>query len=127
MHVRNMFIIFFPVARGRMGLAPLSIKQPISAAQRTVTFFLATVPLDAFNLMDQFMHNPLKILIQPEQLTLDGISQFHVAADKQFKMETLVEMVGCLTIQKSVILANRVESSSVTGPKSRGNSGRARP
>jgi superfamily II DNA/RNA helicase len=70
--------------------------------------FSATIPLEAFNIMDQFMQNPVRILVRAEQLTLDGISQFYVnVGEPANKLCTLVDIFGMLPIQKSVIFANK--------------------
>jgi translation initiation factor 4A len=70
--------------------------------------FSATIPLEAFNIMDQFMQNPVRILVSAEQLTLDGISQFYVNVGEPVnKMHTLIDIFGMLPIQKSVIFANK--------------------
>jgi translation initiation factor 4A len=70
--------------------------------------FSATIPLEAFNVMEKFTQDPVKILVKAEELTLDGISQFYVnvgSADN--KMPTLLDIFGRLPIQKSVIFANQ--------------------
>jgi translation initiation factor 4A len=54
------------------------------------------------------MHNRVRILIRAEQLTLDGISQFHVnVGEPGNKLRTLVDIFGMLPIQKRVIFANK--------------------
>jgi ATP-dependent RNA helicase len=45
--------------------------------------FSATIPLEAFNVMDQFMRDPVRILVKPKELTLDGISQFYVNVEEE--------------------------------------------
>jgi superfamily II DNA/RNA helicase len=73
--------------------------------------FSATIPLEAFNIMEAFTHDPVKILVKAEELTLDGISQFFVnVGDADNKMPTLLDIFGRLPIQKSVIFANQREA-----------------
>jgi superfamily II DNA/RNA helicase len=55
------------------------------------------------------MHNPIRILVEPEQVRLNDIARFCVAVDRQYKTETLINIFGRLTIQKSVIIANRID------------------
>jgi translation initiation factor 4A len=70
--------------------------------------FSATIPLEAVNIMDQFMQNPVRILVRAEQLTLDGISQFYVnVGEPGNKLRTIVDIFGMLPIKKSVIFANK--------------------
>lgn len=40
--------------------------------------FSATFPQEAFEIMDKFLRNPIKIVIPPEEITLKGIKQYHV-------------------------------------------------
>jgi translation initiation factor 4A len=75
---------------------------------RQMLLFSATIPLAAFNIMDDFMQNPVRILVRAEELTLDGISQFYVNVGEPVnKLRTLVDIFGMLPIQKSVIFANK--------------------
>ena len=72
-----------------------------------ILLFSATIPLSAFNIMDQFMKDPVKILVKAEELTLEGISQFYVELDRDAdKWPTLVDIFGSLPIQKCVIFGS---------------------
>ena len=73
--------------------------------------FSATFPLEIFSIMDQFMHDPVKILVKAEKLTLEGIKQFYVDVEtSQNKFPTLIDIYGSLSIQKAVIFANSKET-----------------
>ena len=73
-----------------------------------ILLFSATIPISAFNIMDKFMKDPVKILVKAEELTLEGISQFHIdVGDKASeKWPTLVDIFGSLPIQKCVIFGS---------------------
>ena len=46
---------------------------------------------DLMNLTNKFMRDPVQILVKSEQLTLEGIKQFHIALDADGeKYETLM-------------------------------------
>lgn len=76
-----------------------------------ILLFSATIPLQIFNLMENFMHDPVKILVKAEQLTLEGIRQFFVNVDKtEYKFPTLLDIYGQLSIQKAVIFANKKDT-----------------
>ena len=48
---------------------------------------------------NKFMNNPIKILVNRDELTLDGIKQFFVSVDKEeYKFETLCDLYDTLTI-----------------------------
>ncbi|KAK8863502.1 Eukaryotic initiation factor 4A-II [Tritrichomonas musculus] len=72
-----------------------------------ILLFSATIPQSIFNLMMDFMKDPVKILVKAEQLTLEGIHQFFVnVGETNYKLPTLIDIFGRLAIQKAVIFAN---------------------
>ena len=72
-----------------------------------ILLFSATIPVPVFEIMKQFMRDPVKILVRAEQLTLEGIRQFYVnVMEEQYKFPTLIDIYGQLSIQKAVIFAN---------------------
>ena len=75
-----------------------------------VALFSATIPDEILQLTQQFMRNPVKITIKPEQLNLEGIQQFYVAipSDKA-KYETLKDLFSALSVKQCIIYANSVE------------------
>jgi len=45
------------------------------------------------------MNDPIKILVQRDEITLEGIKQFFVAVEKEeYKFETLCDLYDTLTI-----------------------------
>ena len=73
--------------------------------------FSATFPMEIFDIMNQFMHDPVKILVKAEKLTLEGIKQFYVDVEKpENKFPTLIDIYGTLQIQKAVIFASSKET-----------------
>lgn len=76
-----------------------------------ILLFSATIPEPIFTLMTNFMQDPVKILVKPERLTLEGIRQFYVNVEQEkYKFPTLLDIYGQLSIQKAVIFANRKET-----------------
>lgn len=72
-----------------------------------ILLFSATIPESIFNIMENFMHDPVKILVKAQQLTLEGIRQFYVdVGDSAHKFDTLQDIYGNISIQKAVIFAN---------------------
>jgi translation initiation factor 4A len=69
--------------------------------------FSATIPGEAFSIMERFTRDPVKILVTAEKLTLEGIRQFFVNVDRpDLKFGTLTDIYGNLSIQKAIIFAN---------------------
>jgi translation initiation factor 4A len=67
----------------------------------------ATMPPEALKMTEKFMENPIKILVQNEELTLEGIKQFFISIDKEaWKLETLIDIYNKLSISQSIIYCN---------------------
>jgi len=72
-----------------------------------ISIYSATMPKDILYLSEQFMKDPLKILIKKEQLTLEGIKQFYIILNnEQDKYITLIELYQSLFIGQSIIYCN---------------------
>ncbi|XP_014779042.1 uncharacterized protein LOC106875421 [Octopus bimaculoides] len=72
-----------------------------------VILLSATMPPDVFEVTRQFMRKPIKILVKKEELTLEGIKQFFVhIQQEEWKLDTLIDLYGTLTITQAVIFCN---------------------
>lgn len=67
----------------------------------------ATMPQEVLDMTKKFMHDPLKILVKRDELTLDGIKQFFVAVEREeWKFDTLCDLYDTLVITQAVIFCN---------------------
>lgn len=65
-----------------------------------ICLFSATLPPETLALTKHFMRDPAKILVQKEDLTLEGIHQYYIAVEKhEWKIDVLVNLYGNLDIQ----------------------------
>ncbi|KAG8712624.1 RNA helicase [Ceratobasidium sp. 423] len=72
-----------------------------------VVVLSATLPHNVLEMTTKFMTDPIRIIIQNDELTLDGIKQFFVAVEKEdWKFDTLCDLYDALTITQSVIFCN---------------------
>jgi len=71
-----------------------------------VALFSATMPPDVLELTTKFMREPNRILVKKEALTLEGIKQFYVAVEEEYKLETLMDLYDSVSIAQSVIFCN---------------------
>lgn len=72
-----------------------------------IVLFSATMPPDILQLTEEFMNNPLKILIPTENLTLEGIRQYYVAMDKEeHKLDTLYDIYKVIKVTQCIIYTN---------------------
>jgi len=73
-----------------------------------VALFSATVPEDLIEVANNILQNPVKILIPPEQVTLDGIKQYYVYVEnEEWKYDALIDLYQQLTINQAIIYCNK--------------------
>ncbi len=74
-----------------------------------VALFSATMPEQVMRISDKFMRDPIRIMMKPEELNLDGIRQFFVAVhNDQEKYSVLKDLFQNLTISQTIIYVNNV-------------------
>ena len=72
-----------------------------------ICLFSATIPEEMHEITLNFMNQPEKILIDREQLTLEGIKQFHIALKNyNWKFDVLNDLYETLNITQSIIYVN---------------------
>lgn len=80
---------------------------PSGASKFQVVVFSATMPPEALEITRKFMTKPVRILVKRDELTLEGIKQFHVNVEKEdWKLDTLCDLYETLAITQSVIFVN---------------------
>ena len=74
-----------------------------------VCLFSATMPSELHSLSDKFMRDPVRILVKSEMLTLEGISQFHVALETDHdKYATLKDLFTRISVSQCIIYCNSI-------------------
>ena len=72
-----------------------------------ILLFSATLPNDILELTTHFMNNPESILVNKEELTLEGIRQFYIKLDQyNWKFDVLFELYETINITQSIIYIN---------------------
>jgi translation initiation factor 4A len=73
-----------------------------------VCVFSATMPETALEVTNKIMNsNVVRILVNPEEVTLDGISQYYLGVDNEkWKLETLFDLYDRLKINQTIIFIN---------------------
>lgn len=65
------------------------------------------MPNEILTLTKHFMREPKKILVKSEDLTLEGISQYYIAVEKEdWKIEVLLDLYANLDINQALIYCN---------------------
>jgi superfamily II DNA/RNA helicase len=75
-----------------------------------VALFSATIPVHINNIINKIMRNPVRICVQKEELSLEGIKQYYVACDddKQ-KYEILKNIFSNICVSQCIIYCNSVK------------------
>ncbi len=75
-----------------------------------ICLFSATMPCEMFDVTEKFMVNPQRILIEKENLTLDGIQQFYVnVTNDQWKFETLCDIYDIISVSQTIVYVNSIK------------------
>jgi translation initiation factor 4A len=73
-----------------------------------VALFSATMPQEVLEVATRLLRDPVKILIPPEEVTLDGIRQYMVELPKEeWKIEALIDIYSQLNINQAMIYCNK--------------------
>jgi superfamily II DNA/RNA helicase len=73
-----------------------------------VALFSATMPVEVVEFADKLLNNPVRILIPPEDVTLDGIKQYFVELPREdWKYEVLCDLYTQLNINQAIIYCNK--------------------
>jgi translation initiation factor 4A len=77
-------------------------------ASTQVALFSATMPAEVIEVASRLLRDPVKILIPPEEVTLEGIRQFAVELPKEeWKIEALIDIYSQLNINQAMIYCNK--------------------
>ena len=74
-----------------------------------ICLFSATIPDEMFNLTDKLLKNPIKILVEDDELSLEGITQYYVylGSNDNYKFDTLCDLYDSLSIGQAMIYCNK--------------------
>lgn len=79
-------------------------------SEAQVVLFSATIPESLHEIIHRIMRDPIKILVQSDMLTLEGISQYYVSfendADKMLALQDLFEGIS---VSQCIIYCNSVK------------------
>jgi len=72
-----------------------------------VGVFSATMPPEIVEITNKILHDPIKIMVKTEELTLQGIRQFYINVEKEeWKLDTLCDLYNEISINQSMIFCN---------------------
>jgi translation initiation factor 4A len=69
--------------------------------------FSSTMTPDILKLTEDFMRDPIKILVKKDEFTIEGIKQYYIPAEKEeWKFDTLCGLYENLDITQAIIYCN---------------------
>jgi translation initiation factor 4A len=72
-----------------------------------ICLYSATIPTEILDLTEKFMDNPERILINNEELTLDGIKQFYInSKNSEWKVDIIKDLYEMINIGQCIIYIN---------------------
>ncbi len=73
-----------------------------------LALFSATMPDNVLEIAERYLHNPVRILLPPDEVTLDGIKQFYVSLEHEsWKLEVLLDLYQQITVNQALIYVNK--------------------
>jgi translation initiation factor 4A len=73
-----------------------------------IALFSATMDSDVIEVANQLLRDPIKILVNPEDVPLDGIKQYYIPLDSEdWKYEVLCDLYQQLNINQALIYCNK--------------------
>jgi translation initiation factor 4A len=83
-----------------------------------VALFSATMPEQVIEVANKILNDPVRILIPPDSVRLDGIQQFYVNLDREdHKFECICDLYKNLNISQAVIFCNKRQKAEVLAEK----------
>jgi|TARA_B110000858_G_scaffold110894_2_gene126833 translation initiation factor 4A len=72
-----------------------------------ICLFSATMPKEILDLTENFMNNPERLLVNRDELTLEGIKQFYINLKQyNWKFDVLYDIYDTINITQSIIYVN---------------------
>jgi translation initiation factor 4A len=73
-----------------------------------LALFSATMPQNVLEIAETYLRNPVRILLPPDEVTLEGIKQYYVALDREdWKLMALLDLYSQITINQALIYVNK--------------------
>lgn len=87
-------------------------------ATTKVALFSATMPEKVVAVADKILNNPVRILIPPTAVRLEGIQQFYIDLDREdHKFECICDLYKHLNITQAVIFCNKRQKAEMLAEK----------
>ncbi len=83
------------------------LNQPFPPSTR-LALFSATMPEHVLELAERYLSDPVRILLPPDEVTLDGIKQYYVDLEREdWKFPVLLDLYQQVTVNQALIYVNK--------------------
>jgi len=73
-----------------------------------LALFSATMPDNVLEMAETYLNNPVRILLPPDEVTLDGIKQYYIQLDREdWKLPTFLDLYQQITVNQALIYVNK--------------------
>jgi translation initiation factor 4A len=73
-----------------------------------LALFSATMPTNVLEVAEQYLSNPVRILLPPDEVTLDGIKQYYVGLEREeWKLPVLLDLYQQIAVNQALIYVNK--------------------
>jgi len=73
-----------------------------------LALFSATMPQNVLEIAENYLNNPVRILLPPDEVTLDGIKQYFVNLERdEWKLPVLLDIYQQITVNQALIYVNK--------------------
>lgn len=73
-----------------------------------LALFSATMPQNVLEIAENYLRDPVRILLPADEVTLEGIKQFYVALEREeWKLPVLLDLYSQITINQALIYVNK--------------------
>ena len=77
-------------------------------ATTRMALFSATMPQNVLDIAENYLTKPVRILLPPDEVTLDGIKQYFVGLDREeWKLPVLLDIYQQITVNQALIYVNK--------------------
>lgn len=73
-----------------------------------LALFSATMPQNVLEVAENYLNNPVRILLPPDEVTLDGIKQYFVSLEREdWKLPVLLDLYQQIAVNQALIYVNK--------------------
>lgn len=73
-----------------------------------LALFSATMPQNVIEISENYLSNPVRILLPPDEVTLDGIKQYFVELEREdWKLPVLLDLYQQIAVNQALIYVNK--------------------